>query len=272
MMSENQVCILGSGTSTGVPMPGCNCQVCTSTLKENKRTRTSILIRTSDKKTIIVDTTPDFRTQVLRENVQDVDAVIITHDHADHLHGIDDLRPFCFKRTENIPVYTHPECAEVMKTRFPYIFKREEVFKDKPVLGGGIPMLDLKVVESEAFICGLEFKFYLLPHGHTKTLGFICGNFAYFVDCLTLPKEAIEEMQKRKLEVLILDCVKREYHNTHLNLERSLKFAQEIGAKKTGLIHMGHELEHKALCLELKAAGHPHISPVYDGENFLFHS
>lgn len=269
MMRENQVRILGSGTSTGVPMPGCNCRVCKSTNPRNKRMRTSILISTASGKHIVVDTTPDFRSQALNAGLQKVDAAIITHDHADHLHGIDDLRPFCFKQTDDIPVYTHSFCAEIMRTRFPYIFERKTHFKDKPILGGGIPRLELKIVEKKETICGLDFEFYLLPHGHSKTLGFICGKFAYFVDCQTIPKEAILEMKARKLDFLIIDCVKKEFHNTHLNLENSLRFAREINAKKTGLIHMGHELEHEELNLELKELGLSSIFPTYDGLEVL---
>lgn len=270
MSGENQVTILGSGTSTGIPMPGCHCSVCESSDSRDKRLRSSILITTKNKKNILVDTSPDLRTQALRSNIDMVDAAIITHEHADHLHGIDDLRPYCFIAKKEIPLYTHSLCAETMRVRYPYIFDKENLFKGKRILGGGLPSLSLNIVQKEEIICGLNFKFFLLPHGHVETLGFICENtFAYFIDCQGLTKEVLDACGKLNLELLILDCVKEEPHETHLNFKRALHYAHLIKAKKTRLIHMGHELSHEGMIQKLQ--NEPlDIAPTFDLDRYLF--
>ncbi|MCO4752865.1 MAG: MBL fold metallo-hydrolase [Bacteriovoracaceae bacterium] len=259
----NEVVALGTGTSTGIPMIGCSCKVCCSDNPKNKRYRTSILLKTSSNKTILVDTTPDLRSQFLENNIVDCDACIITHEHADHVHGIDDLRPLTFAKQSPIPVYTYDLCADHLREKFPYIFKTKDHFKNKAVLGGGIPKLELHSIEQDSKILGEDFEFFLLPHGHTKTLSFIHKKFGFAVDCKTIPRPWIEKLKASKLDLFILDCVKRDPHQTHLHLDAALEIAKEVGAKRTGLIHMGHELEHEHMTQELNGLDFD-VFPLYD--------
>jgi phosphoribosyl 1,2-cyclic phosphate phosphodiesterase len=263
--------ILGSGTSTGIPILGCNCKVCHSQDVKNQRLRTSALITTSEGKNILIDTTPDMRTQLLRSKVNHIDAVILTHDHADHVHGIDDLRAFCFWRNSPLPVYTYDKCAQRLTEKFPYIFNQKEFFKDRKILGGGIPKLDLHIIASPGSktIESAPFEFFQLPHGYIQTTGFILYNMAYIVDCQNIPTAIVEKLKSRNLDVLILDCNGPSPHDTHLHLEKSLDFAQQIQAKITKLIHITHDFDHHQLT-HLAEKVNPTISPCYDGEVLTF--
>lgn len=220
----------------------------------------------------MVDTTPDLRQQLLANQITQLDAVIITHEHADHTHGIDDLRPLSFNRAEPLAVYSHHHCCVYLKHKFPYIFQADTLFKHRPILGGGIPKLSLKEInlaKSTNQIAEEDFTFHLLPHGYTKTLSFIHDKMAYVIDCQTLGQEWVEKLKTAKLDLLILDCVKDTPHQTHLHLEASLKFAQKIGAAQTGLIHMGHELEHESLSNELKSLSFK-VFPLYDSQQLFY--
>lgn len=266
-MKLNQIIVLGCGTSTGVPTLGCDCKVCASTDMKNKRFRSSILMQTSTQKNIIIDTTPDMRSQLLKNKIRSIDAAIITHEHADHTHGIDDLRPLCFYHNSQIPVYTNEVCATLLRDKFPYIFQRETFFKDKKILGGGIPKLELKVVARTQEIEGIKFTFFELPHGHTKTLAVISEKFAYIVDCATIPKNVVSFLKEQKLDLLIIDCLRTKVHDTHLNLEKSLNYIKEIRPKKAGLTHMSHEFDYHQLARELKELPELKdidIFPLYD--------
>ncbi len=263
---KNRITItaLGTGTSTGIPTLGCKCSVCESTIIKNKRLRSSIIINI-DEKNILVDASTDLRTQLLNNNIEDIDACIITHEHADHTHGIDDLRPFCFYKDTPIPVYTAKNTKEVLEVKFPYIFKRHEVFKDKKILGGGIPKLDLhEVTPGTHSICDQDFTFYSLPHGHTETLGIKIKSFAYIIDCTQIPEKALEDLINADLELLIIDCLRIKKHQTHLHLDLALEYAQKIGAKKTGLTHMSHDFEHEEFSQMLKNRYNGDIFPLYD--------
>lgn len=273
-MKQYKITILGSGTSTGIPMLGCPCDVCQSNDPKNKRLRTSILIETSNGKRILIDTTPDLRYQLLREDIQGLDAVIVTHEHADHLHGIDDLRPLCFgPPVREIPVYTHAKCAEHMKKTFPYIFDTEKVFtKDKPILGGGTPRLKLEVIQvgKKQKVCGEDFEFLLLPHGHTQTLAIIYKKFAYVIDCHVLSNQVLNDLKSRKLDFLIIDCVTDDRsHDSHLVMEQSFEYIARIEPKKAGLIHMNHNLDHAKLSAKASNKFSFPVSPLYDQEVIL---
>lgn len=269
---NNTVKILGSGTSTGVPILGCSCNICQSSSVKNKRTRTSILIRNKNNESILVDTTPDMRTQLLTQKINHIDAAIITHEHADHTHGVDDLRAFCFWRKDDFPVYTSRTCLDELERKFPYIFKRDEYFSNKPILGGGIPMIKSHVVKEykEEEILGLKFTFFHLPHGHIKSMGFICEKMAYIIDCVSVPKNILEFLKKQQLELLILDLNSIKPHSTHLHLEKSIKYAKEIGAKTTRFIHLNHDHDHESLCKHLESLGLDQTYPTFDGEVLSF--
>lgn len=271
MSNDNQIIVLGTGTSTGVPIVGCHCKVCQSDNIFNKRLRSSIAIRTKTNKTIIVDTTPDFRTQVLHAKIDQVDGVIITHDHADHTHGIDDLRPFGFWQKESIPLFTNQITVNSLKQKFQYIFDFKSISKGGPVIGGGIPKIHLEVIQTKKEdILGESFEFFELPHGYTPTLSFIHSKMAYIVDCKTIPKAYLERLKEAELEVLIIDCAKDRPHDTHLHFEKSIEYIQAIQPSFAGLIHMGHELEHQEMINRLDAMNLNHVRPLFDGQSLYY--
>lgn len=261
----HQLIILGSGTSTGIPMIGCSCAVCSSDKTKDKRLRTSLFIRTNQGRQILVETGPDLRAQLIRENIKDIDAAIVTHDHADHLHGLDDLRPFCFgPPPKHIPLYCDDATSMSIKQKFPYIFDT-----NTPVLGGGIPQIEIRLVptdRSKVSIAGLDFHFFHNPHGHGQTLGFVVNKLAVILDCHEISEEHLQWLQKREIELLIIDCVQEKPHRTHLTLDRALEYAQKIQAKQSGLIHMGHYLSHQHL-ENLSPSG---VFPTFDQQKLFF--
>lgn len=262
---------LGTGTSVGIPMVGCHCTVCLSAHPKNQRLRCSVVIETPKGKKILIDATPDLRTQFLRSKIETLDMVFITHDHADHVHGLDDLRPLTFfNGRKPIPTYSSPETADSLKARFPYIFQRDIVFKDRPILGGHIPLLDLHVLPIneekilQAHIGGEEFSFFQMPHGHTKTLGIFFASMAYLIDCHEVPEPVLEFLHQQKLKVLIIDCLKRTPHTTHLHLEKSLSYIHKICPEKAFFTHLSHDFDHEQLTQELYEKGYSHVIPAYD--------
>jgi phosphoribosyl 1,2-cyclic phosphate phosphodiesterase len=261
--NKNSLIILGSGTSTGIPLIGCHCHVCTSLDHRDLRLRTSVLIHTKNKQNILVDTSPDLRTQMLNNKISALDAIIITHEHADHLHGLDDVRPFCFmKPNHSIPVYTNSTTKQIIETRFPYIFNQS-----KPLLGGGLPKISLHEVPlmQEVKILGETFIFFNYPHGHGETMGFLHDKMAYVVDCMMLPDDVKNLLKKAKLDLLIIDCLQRKEHTTHLTVERSFDLIDFINPNSAGLIHMGHDLSHRVLdTLAKNRFKNKNVFPVYD--------
>lgn len=267
----NKITILGSGTSTGVPILGCKCQVCQSNELRNKRLRTSALIELRDGKKILIDASPDLRTQLLNNHIDNVDGVIITHDHADHTHGMDDLRPFGFKNGKAIPVFTDAHTAGGLTKKFPYIFDRHNYFATKDVLGGGIPLLDLKVVQAgPEKIFDHDFRFFSLPHGHENTLGVFHSKMAYLTDCREIPEETLKFLSDAGLELLIIDCLRPLPHGTHLHFDLTLKYIDRIKPKLAVLTHMGHEWDYLDLIDQLRKRGVKNTFPATDGQTFLY--
>lgn len=271
-LKKNTLTALGTGTSTGIPMIGCQCVVCTSLDHRDQRMRTSIFLQTKNGKHILVDTSPDLRTQLLSNQITHVDFAIITHDHADHLHGIDDLRPLSFYRApKEIPLYTNADTALKIKERFGYIFPKNHDSK-KPILGGGIPKLTLEKVELEKWIEieGEKFYFFNYPHGHTETMGFIHDQMAYIVDCMELPQNILTLLSNEKLKLLVIDCLQRKSHSTHLTLERSFDYITTINPETAGLIHIGHDLSHQMLSeISIKRFGKK-VFPLYDNQKIIY--
>ena len=266
LKNKNSVTALGTGTSTGIPMIGCQCQVCHSLDHRDQRLRTSILIETAAGKKILVDTTPDLRTQFLNNKISDIDFVIMTHDHADHLHGIDDLRPLTFgPPTREIDIYCNAKTSLSIEKRFEYIFENKNL-KKNAIIGGGIPKLKLNKVEinKDVTIQGEEFYFFNYPHGHGETMGFIHQGLAYIVDCMELPEPLITILKNRKLNLLVLDCLQRGSHSTHLNVEKSFDYIKRINPERTGLIHIGHDLFHRELLAMSEAQFGKKVFPLYD--------
>ncbi|MBC7711693.1 MAG: MBL fold metallo-hydrolase [Rhizobacter sp.] len=266
---ENTITIMGSGTSTGVPLVGCSCPVCTSLDHRDQRLRTSLFIETKNGQRIIVDTGPDLRTQLLANKISAIDFAIITHEHADHLHGIDDLRPFSFgPPVKEIPVFTNAPTKAFIEERYPYIIQAAS----RPSLGGGVPRLNIQAVEMEktTTINGEDFFFFSYPHGYGVTMGFIHDTFAYVVDCFELPDHLIKILKEKKLKLLIIDCLQRRPHQTHLTVEKCFHYIKEIKPERAGLIHMSHDLSHRGLADMAQDEFGKNVFPLYDQQKITY--
>ena len=263
----NQITFLGTGTSTGVPIPGCKCKVCQSTNSKDKRFRTSAYLQTANKACILIDTSPDLRSQLLKHGIDRLDGVIFTHTHADHVHGIDDLRPLCYVQNKTIPCFAGENSYQELINKFPYIFNPKY---DKPI-GGGVPKLTLnQIPQGEGSVLNNDFIFCDLPHGHFKTTSIIHNKMAYATDCAEIPKSYLEKLKNLKLELFFIDCTRMAPHQTHLHLDKAIEYAKFVGAKTTGLIHLSHDFEHDELNNKLKVHSPNEIRAVFDGEIFFY--
>lgn len=264
--NSDQVLFLGTGTSTGVPIPGCPCEICHSTNPKNKRFRSSIFITTNNGLRFIVDTGPDLRSQLLVNQINNLDFAIITHDHADHIGGIDDLRPFTFlPKRRRIPVFCHPIHLDKIKNKFDYIFKREEIFnKNNPYIGGGLPALDLYPIEDLPKLFPLnDLSWELAPHGNTETMIIFYKKLCYLIDCHEITPEIRSKLYDET--TLIIDCVKRGRHPSHLGTEQCFEILNQVKPKKALLTHLGHDLEHTKLQIELEERYGSYVDVAYDG-------
>ena len=234
-----KVTILGSGTSTGIPVIGCRCKVCRSRNPKNKRLRASAWFQAGGK-SILIDTSVDFRQQALTHKIPRVDAVLYTHPHADHIHGIDELRCYNFLQEGNIPVYGNEWSCRDLQHKFPYVFAGE-----KPE-GGGIPRLTLNRIEGQTPFEAAGIPVTPLPHAHgsQEALGYRIHSVAYVTDCSYIPAESLDRM--RGLSVLILDCVRLKPHRTHFNLDQALETVNQVRPRRTYLTHLGHDFDHSA--------------------------
>lgn len=247
-----KITVLGSGTSVGVPTPGCHCKVCTSGDPRDNRLRPSILI-TYAGRNVVIDTTPDFRTQVLRAGVDRVDAVVFTHAHADHIMGMDDLRPFNFRQKTSIPIFAAADTMENIQRCFGYIF-------DDSDRESSVPQLDCHTLNGEPFdLFGLEFQPIPILHGRTPIYGFRFGRAAYLTDHSEIPETSLGQL--RGLDVLFLDALRHNPHPTHSTVERSLKSAEQLAPQRTFFTHICHDLPHAQTESRLP----PHIRLAYDG-------
>lgn len=243
--------ILGCGTSAGVPLLACICSVCRSSDKRNRRTRASVVIQAGSK-VFLIDTSPDLRKQALNSKLFWVDAVLYTHPHADHIHGVDDLRTYNYLMARPLPCYGNDWSIDVLKTRFDYIFKATQI-------GGGKPMLELHVIKKPTQIAGVRVTPLELVHGRMPVLGYRINDIAYITDCSYIPDRTFRYL--KDLNVLVLDCLRPSAHSTHLNVESALELASKIGARRTYFTHMGHELEYKKFARSLPR----NMFPAYDG-------
>lgn len=241
-----EVIFLGTGTSVGVPALGCECEICTSDDPRNNRTRCSIAIKLPTG-TLLVDTPPDLRTQLLREKVPLVHSVLFTHEHADHLFGLDDLRLFPFRLGAPVPLY----CTDVVEGRirhsFDYAFQKTEVTHP-----GARPQLEFHRIEpSENFAAlGTAITPIPLKHGpHFNVLGFRIGDFAYCTDTNHIPDDSIEKL--RGVKTFVVGALRVEPHPTHFNLEEAIEVAQRVGAQRTLITHCGHDLDYERTCTAL---------------------
>ena len=237
--SDLSLTILGCGTSTGVPLIQCRCEVCLSPDPKDKRLRASVWIQVRGK-SILIDTSTDLRQQALREQIPRIDAVLITHPHADHVHGIDELRSFNFIQKSDIPLYGNVWTCEELKSKFAYIFDPNPTIE-----GGGIPRLNLHLFQAQSpylEILGEKIIPISVNHGSKECVGYRLGPVAYVTDCSTIPEPSLERL--KDLSVLVLDCLRLTPHNTHFNLEQALDTVSKLKPKKTFLTHLGHEFEY----------------------------
>lgn len=246
------VTFLGTGTSHGVPMIGCDCAVCRSTDPRDTRLRPSILVRTAAT-TVLVDAGPDLRAQALRHAVRRVDAVLFTHGHADHILGIDDLRRFNAMAKAPMPCYGDARTLDDIRQTFRY------AFDPGAPKGGGLPALDLHEVTGDVRVGDLTARPIPLWHGQRTILGYRFGDVAYLTDCNRIADEAWGRLEG--LEVLVLDALRETPHPTHFSLGQAIEAAQRIGARRTLFTHMCHHLAHEATNAKLPDG----MSLAYDG-------
>jgi len=247
-----KITVLGSGTSSGVPTIGCTCDVCHSADPRDNRLRPSILIG-FEGRNIAIDATPDFRTQVLRAHIDRLDAIVFTHAHADHILGLDDIRPFNFRQKSPIPIYASPPTFAVIRRIFEYVFDDRE-------RNTSVPKLEVNLIGEEPFdVQGLRFEPIPLLHGHDTIFGFRFGNAAYLTDHSEVPESSLAKL--RGLDVLFLDALRHKPHPTHSTVAASTAIAQTVQAKRTFFTHICHDLPHAAT----QAALPPGIFMAWDG-------
>jgi phosphoribosyl 1,2-cyclic phosphate phosphodiesterase len=249
--------VLGSGTSMGVPTLGCRCAVCHSTDAMDRRTRPSIMISYGGKN-VVIDTTPDFREQAIRESIDHVDAVLYTHAHADHILGLDDLRPLTFRGID-IDLYADAPTTTRLSEIFGYIFGGEYKY-------GPSAKLVLKPLEhgAELNLWGGKFKQIRVKHGNTDILGFRFGSAAYVTDFSEIPEASMAQLHD--LDVLFLDALRRVPHPTHSTLENSLRIVEELKPRRAFFTHISHDLSHA----ETNATLPEHVRLSYDGLKLEF--
>ena len=247
-----KITFLGTGTSQGVPVIGCQCEVCRSLYFRDKRLRSSIHIEV-DGKSFVIDTGPDFRQQMLREDIRRLDAVVMTHSHKDHIAGLDDVRAYNFLQRSDMPIYGRREVLDRLKIEFYYAFEPQKY--------PGIPQLNLIEINEQEFVVeGIRFTPLPVTHMHLPVLGFRVGNFSYITDANFIPDSTYRKL--KGTEVLVLNALQKESHQSHFNLTEAVSVAEQVGARQTYFIHMSHRLGlHKAIEKELPAG----IALSYDG-------
>jgi phosphoribosyl 1,2-cyclic phosphate phosphodiesterase len=247
---------LGTGTSFGVPQIGCACAVCRSTDPRDKRTRSGAVLEAGDS-TILIDTPPELRLQLIAAGLSRIDAVVYTHEHADHINGIDDLRIFSVRGRRPLPIYGPGETLERLRTSFNYIFDDAV----RPYEGTSKPRLSLHETEPGRTItvAGVETLPLAFQHGHLRVFGYRFGNLAYLTDIKAIPPAQRDRL--RGLDVLVLNALWWRSHPTHLSISEAVETAQDLGARRTYLTHLTHETGHSELEAQLPAG----VLPAYDG-------
>jgi phosphoribosyl 1,2-cyclic phosphate phosphodiesterase len=251
---------LGSGTSMGVPTLGCTCAVCTSTDPHNRRTRPSLRLAYNGH-IVLIDTGPDFHAQAIREGINRVDAVLYTHGHADHVLGMDDLRPLTFAHPGGIPLYADDATAKIIERVFEYTFRKIDryptsarvvIHRIDETPGAVIPLF------------GANFQRIPVTHGRQTITGYRFGDAAYLTDMSDIPPESIPLLQN--LDILILDALRREPHPSHSHLSRSLEFVEQLKPRRAFFTHISHDLDHEATNATLP----PNVRLAYDGFQLNF--
>jgi phosphoribosyl 1,2-cyclic phosphate phosphodiesterase len=252
-----RVTFLGSGTSTGVPVVGCRCDVCTSKHPRNQRLRQSVAIEARGRH-FLIDTTPDLRLQLLRHPIPRLDFLLYTHSHSDHLMGLDDIRPFNFRQREPIRAYASVPTGKAIRRAFAYIWDRSQI-------GGGKPQLELVEIDGPFSHDGIDVVPIPVTHGDWTILGFRIGPFAYITDTNGIPPASMKLLEG--VDTLALDGLRpAPPHPTHFTIDEAVAVAQQIGARVTYLIHLTHEVEHEEVEARLPAGVHL----AYDGLELEF--
>jgi len=249
------VLVLGTGTSHGVPMIGCDCLTCTSTDPRDRRYRASILVQT-DRASVLVDTTPDLRSQALAHNVRRVDVIVYTHSHADHVMGLDEVRRFNVLQRSAIPCYADERTLNDLRRIYAYIFDSET----PP--GGGLPQVVMARIAGEFCVGPATFVPVPILHGSRTILGYRIGSFAYLTDCSGIPDPSWPLLDGVK--TVVLDALRERPHPTHLSVKQALDVIDRLRPERAYLTHMCHDLPHAATCAQLP----PDVQLAYDGLTF----
>ena len=245
--SERELILLGTGTSHGVPVIGCHCEVCESTEPRNHRTRTGVAIRTPQG-TFLIDTSPELRIQLLREKIDLVEAVLYTHGHADHLFGLDDLRVFGYRLGRSVVLYCEENVEQQIRTCFSYAFHQAA----NDLHHGAIPLLEFQRIGLEPFeVLGERIQPIRLMHGRLPVLGFRIGNVAFCTDVSLIPDESWPQLEG--LEVLIIDALRDQPHETHFGIPQALEVVERVRPRKTYLTHVSHYLDYASTNARLPA-------------------
>jgi phosphoribosyl 1,2-cyclic phosphate phosphodiesterase len=253
-----KVTVLGSGTSMGVPTLGCPCRVCHSNDPHDKRLRPSLLISRGGQN-VVIDTTPDFRQQALRVGLDRLDAILLTHGHADHILGFDDIRPFNIRQRSALPVYSNEETFRTIRRVFTY------VFDDKPTLST-VPSVTLNTIDSPRKFLGVPFIPVPLLHGEMEVLGFRFGRAAYLTDFSKIPDSSMSLLEG--LDELVLDALRDIPHPMHQTVEQALAIIQQLKPRRAWFTHIAHDLPHAETNERLVKMGFPHVQLAYDGLEF----
>jgi phosphoribosyl 1,2-cyclic phosphate phosphodiesterase len=242
---------LGTGTSTGVPTLGCHCEVCRSTDPHDNRTRPSILLE-FDGRAVVIDTSPDFRQQALRHGLDRLDAVLFTHDHADHIFGLDDVRAFYLRNKIPIPIYADERTMGSIRRVYKYIFDQDYPY-------GGLAKLDPHIIDGPFDVWGERLIPLQVFHGNLPVLGFRFGRGAYVTDFSTIPDSTLPLLEG--LDVLVLDALRRQPHPSHSTVEQSLKWVERLKPRRAFFTHIAHELSHETTNATLPSL----VRLAYDG-------
>jgi phosphoribosyl 1,2-cyclic phosphate phosphodiesterase len=253
-----KVTILGSGTSMGVPSLACHCKVCTSADPHDNRLRPSILLSRGEQN-VVIDTTPDFRQQALRAKIERLDAVMLTHGHADHILGFDDIRPYNIRQNSALPVYGNLETFDILRRAFAYVFDGRPVFST-------VPSVTLHVVDGPFSLMGLEFVPVPLQHGDLEVLGYRFGRGAYLTDFGSLPDSSLALLEG--LDVLVIDALRDVPHPMHQTVDQALALIERLKPRQAWFTHIAHDLPHAETNERLRKMGLKNVGLAYDGLQF----
>jgi phosphoribosyl 1,2-cyclic phosphate phosphodiesterase len=251
-----KITFLGTGTSQGVPVIACDCKTCKSDDSHDKRLRTSLLLET-DEASLLIDAGPDFRQQMLRENVCKLDAILLTHEHKDHIAGLDDVRAFNYKSQDAIDIYSEERVLKALKKEYSYVFSEFQY--------PGIPKMRLNAIDDQVFLIkGIPVIPIRVFHYRLPVYGFRIGNFAYITDANYIPEESKEKLYGVKY--LVINALRKEKHISHFSLREAIDFIREISPKKAFITHISHQMGcHSEVSKELP----PEIALAYDGLDII---